>query len=455
MQNVSEIHVSQHKDRQNTNGTFSYGTCSRLPQLLCCSHEYKADIQRVIELGLDLCSVLILHFTRQFDELPDARTKLEKEVGLKWVDGVPGVRVQCGNIPCVFEFVTYKYKSRSDNRLQPTNTSSMPLEEEPDVGVAFAQPKDDDGTTGSGDETEAPLDLSHPDTRRFIEVMGKLPRPLKLRQHGTQPPTRFIPLDNGSPPSSRQFVFCSDSTATPDTAFNPTLRPQDSSQPEVLYFGSHTSSTVTTTTATLTSSTSPVHIDTKEATPTMQAMPTIESKVITATNGSISSTEDALPSMRDSTLSDPESSRTDQLPNNDTVALQLDADALRPKPKRPVQRDDLSPTNSLSPTLNAQHYTSSGTSPLRMRKKPDKNFPATPQGATQPSNAHNYSFNDRESQSQMNLDVNDFLELLPTSGAGANNSSILHDNDAAVTLTAINGHTVDNKALDEEGSTEV
>ena len=405
---------------------------------------------------LDLCSVLILHLLRQFDELPDAREKLEKEVGLKWVDGVPGVRVQCGNIPCVFEFVTYKYKSH--NRLQPTNTPSMPLEE-PDVGVAFAQPNNGDGTTESGDLTEAPLDLSHPDTRRFIEVMGKLPRPLRSRQHGTQSPTRFIPLDIGSPPPPRQPVFCSDSTATPDTAFNPTLRPQDwkNGRPKVLHFGSHTSSIVTTTTATLTNSTSPVHtpIDTKETMPTMQTMPTIESQVITATNGSIQSTKDALPSMRDPTLSDPESSQTDQLPNNDAVALQLDADASRPKPKRLLQGDDLSPTNSLGPALNAQHYTSSGTSPLRMRKKADKNTPATPQGATQPSNTHNYRFNDRESQSQMNLDVNDFLELLPTSGAGADNSSILHDNDAAVTLTAINGHTVDNKALDEEGSTEV
>ena len=394
-----------------------------------------------------------MHFTRQFDELPDAREKLKKEVGLKWVDGISGVRVQCGNIPCVFEFVTYKYKSH--NRLQPTNTSSMPLEE-PDNGAAVAQSKDGDGTTGSGDRTEVPLDLSHPDTRRFIEVMGKLPRPLRSRQHGTRPPTRFIPLDNGSPPSPRRPVFCSDSTATSDTAFNPTLRPQSSKngQPQVLHFGSRTSSIVTTTTTTLTSSTSPVHtpIDTKETIPTMQTMPTIESQVITAMNGSISSTEDALPSMRDPTLSDPESSQT-QLPNNDAVALQLDADASRSKPKRPVQRDDLSPTNSLGPALNAQHYTSSGTSPLHMRKKPDKNFPVTPQGATQPSNAHNYRSNDRESHSQMNLD--DLLELLPTSGTGADNSSILHDNDASATLIATNKHTVDNKALDEEGSTEV
>lgn len=359
---------------------------------------------KLIELRLDLCSVLLLYFTRQFDELPDAREKLRKEIGLKWVDGIPGVRVQCGNIPCVFEFVTYKYKSHSDNHLQPTNTSSMPLEE-PDVGVAFSQPKNDDETTGSGDWTEAPLDLTHPDTRRFIEVMGKLPRPLSSRQQDTQPPTRFIPLNDGSPPSLRQ-----PSTSPP--------------------------------------------INTIETMPTMQTMPTTDSKLIT---------EGEHPSMRDSTSSDPESSQTlpDQLPNNDVVALQLDTDASRPKPKSSVQRDDLSPTNSLDSALNAQSYPSSGTQPLRMRKKPDKNFSVTPQGATQPSNTYNYRFNVRESRSQMTLNVDDLLELLPTtSGTGDDSSSIPHNNnnDAAAALTAIHEHTVDNKALDsspEEGSTEV
>ena len=356
---------------------------------------------KLIELRLDLCSVLLLYFTRQFDELPDAREKLRKEIGLKWVDGIPGVRVQCGNIPCVFEFVTYKYKSHSDNYLQPTNTSSMPLEE-PDVGVAFSQPKNDDETAGSGDWTEAPLDLTHPDTRRFIEVMGKLPRPLSSRQQGTRPPTRFIPLNDGSPPSLRQ-----PSTSPP--------------------------------------------ITTVETMPTMQTMPTTDSKLIT---------EGEHPSMRDSTSSDPESSQTlpDQLPNNDVVALQLDTDASRPKPKSPVQRDDLSPTNSLGPALSAQSYASSGTPPLRMRRKPDKNLPVTPQGTTQPSNARNYSSNDRESRSQMSLDVDDLLELLPTRARGDDSSSILHNNDAAAALTAVNEHTVDNKALDastEGGSTEV
>ena len=61
----------------------------------------------------------------------------------------------------------------------------------------------------------------------------------------------------------------------------------------------------------------------------------------------------------------------------------------------------------------------------------------------------------------MTLNVDDLLELLPTtSGTGDDSSSILHNNnnDAAAALTAIHEHTVDNKALDsspEEGSTEV
>ena len=150
--------------------------------------------------------------------------------------------------------------------------------------------------------------------------------------------------------------------------------------------------------------------------------------------------------------SDPEPSQTllDQLPNNDVV-LQLDTDASRPKPKSPVQRNDLSPTNSLDPALNAQSYPSSGTQPLRMRKKPDKNFSVTPQGATQPSNTHNYRFNGRESRSQMTLNVDDLLELLPTSGAEGDNSLVVHNNDAAA-LTATHGHTVDNKTTPEEGS---
>ena len=403
MDNVSEIHVftSIRTDRTQTRRSHT--------GLAHACLSYVAHMNtKVIELGLDLCSVLVLHLLRQFDELPDAREKLKKEVGLKWVDGIPGVRVQCGNIPCVFEFVTYKYKSH--NRLQPTNTSSMPLEE-PDNGAAVAQPKNGDGTTENWTEEETPSpDLAHPDTQWFMQVKGKPQHPLTPRQPGTRSPTRFISLDNG---------------------------------PRVMHFGSHTHSIATTTTATLTSSTSPVHtpIDTTETTPTTKF------HALTATNGSIQSTEDAHPSMRDSTLSDPELSQT-LLPNNDTIALQLYTDALIPKPKRPVQRDDLSPTNSLGPALNAQHYTSSGTSPLHMRKKPDKNFPVTPQGATQPTNAHNYRSNDRESQSQMNLDG--LLELLPTSGTGADNSSTLHDNDAV--LTAINGHTVDNKAFPEEGS---
>lgn len=391
---MTEYMYSQYMERQNTEH-------SHVELAHTCYVVHRNT--KLIELRLDLCSVLLLYFTRQFDELPDAREKLKKEIGLKWVDGIPGVRVQCGNIPCVFEFVTYKYKSHSDNHLQPTSTSSMPLEE-PDVGVTFSQPKNDE-TAGSGDWTEAPLDLTHPDTRRFIEVMGKLPRPLSSRQQGTRPPTRFIPLNDGSPPSLRQ-----PSTSLP--------------------------------------------INTIETIPTMQTMPTTDSKLIT---------EGEHPSTRDSTSSDPESSQTlpDQLPNNDVVALQLDTDASRPKPKSPVQRNDLSPTNSLDPALNAQSYSSSGTQPLRMRKKPDKNFSVTPQGATQPSNTHNYRFNGRESRSQMTLNVDDLLELLPTTNAtGDDNFSILHNNnnDAAAALTAIHEHTVDNKALDaspEEGSTEV
>ena len=415
-------------DRQNTRGILMWG-------LLTLALVVK--VHRNTKLRLDLCSVLLLHFTRQFDELPDAREKLKKEIGLKWVDGIPGVRVQCGNIPCVFEFVTYKYKPS----IQPTDASSMPLEEP------------DNGTTENWTERETPSpDHTHPDTQWFIEVKGKpqhLPTP---RQPGTRSPTRFIPLDNGSSMKPVNFNAAF-------TTFNPTVshpRPQGSKNgPRVLHFESHTHSISTSTTATLTSSTSPVRIpvDSKETVPTMQTTPTTQFHAIIATNGSIQSTEDTLPSIRGSTSSDPEPSQTllDQLPNNDVVALQLDTDALRPKPKSLVQRDDLSPTSSLSPTLNTQSYASSGTPPLRMRRKPDKNLPVTPQGTTQPSNARNYSSNDRESRSQMSLDVNDLLELLPTTGAD-DNSSVICSNDATAALTAVHGHTVDNKATPEEGS---
>ena len=382
-----------------------------------------------------------MHFARQFDELPDAREKLKKEIGLKWVDGISGVRVQCGNIPCVFEFVTYKYKPSSNNCIQPTDASSMPLEEP------------DNGATENWTEQETPSpDHTHPDTQWFIEVKGKPQHLPTSRQPGTRSPTRFVPVDNGS---SRKPVNFNAAFTT----FNPTVshpRPQGSKNgPRVLHFESHTHSIATSTTATLTSSTSPVHIptDSKETVPTMQTTPTTQFRAIIATNGSTQSTEDTLSNIRGSTSSDPEPSQTllDQLPNNDVVALQLDTDASRPKPKSPVQRDDLSPTSSFGSALNAQSYPSSGTPPLRMRRKPDKNLPVTPQGTTQPSNVRNYSSNDRESRSQMSLDVNDLLELLPTSGAEGDNSLVVHNNDAAA-LTATHGHTVDNKTTPEEGS---
>ena len=366
--------------------------------------------------------------------------RLEKEVGIKWVDGFAGIRVLCGNIPCVFEFVTYKYKVAQDrppnnDHVQTTDTSSgMPVEE-PDYGGATAQPNngsDSPGVLTENGTLASPRNLSQQDINRIKEKIQGMPgppapimverrhpqeQPQGSQQHGTRSPTRFVPAD-----------FKSD-------------------QPRALHFPSCSSSSATSTTTTTSNDFPPT--DVTETTP----MATPEYQVRTAARASISSTGEILLNGSDSHLSD------DQAPNNDVASLLSDqSQALRskPKPKTPVvECDPLSPANTFSginfdPILSAQNHMPSGGVPQHTHKKPDKNSPATLPGALSPAAPHHRynrgsGYNGGSGfRSQMSLDAGAILEWLPVGGGRSKNVSNGYNNDASA-LVAVNGHVVDNE----------
>ena len=344
-------------------------------------------------------------FTPRLFDHHNVTEKLKKEVGIKWVDGFAGIRVLCGNIPCVFEFVTYKYKVArdrlpNDDRVQTTDTSSgMPFEE-PDHGGATAQPSNGSNSPISGVLTEngtiaSPRDLSQQDINRIKETIQMLPRP---------PPRIMVERKRpqGQPQGSQQR-----GTRSP-TGFVPT-----NDQPRVLHIPSCSSSSATSTTTTTSNDFPPtdVTLTTPMATPVYH--------VRTAARASISSTGEMLPNGSDSHLSD------DQVPNNDVASLQPDQSQA-----------------------------------LHTHKKPDKNSPATlPEALSPDAPRHRYN-GGSGFRSQMSLDAGAILEWLPVGGGRDKNVSNGYDNDATA-LAAVNGHVLDNKvpaATPEEGpghSTEV
>lgn len=363
--------------------------------------------------------------------------KLEAAVGIKWVDGIAGVRVLCGNIPCVFEFVTYKYKVAppSDDHSQTSDTSSGVPSEEPDLGGFAAQPKNGREPPESGvltdNGTNTPTqDISQQDIHRIKEKIQSLPRPpppimverrsvqgppQASQQRSARSPTRFIQVDS------------------------------EKNQPRVLNFPSWSSSNATITKTTITRSDStPIHVG-------IQTTPTT---AITTARDSISSSGDVRPNGSDPPLSD------NQVPNNNAVPLQSDQLwPLRRKPntKRPVvvmKGEQLSPTNYIhgvnsGPTLGAQSHIPSGGFPQHVHEKASKNSPVN--GALLLDAPRHRPNGGSGFRSQMNLDPNAICEQLSI-GGGEKNSSNEYDNDAAASI-AING--VDNGVWDtipKEGS---
>ncbi len=98
----------------------------------------------------------------------DIYQKLQVEVGFHDVEGTPGIRVDCDDVPCIFEFVAYKFKGNPPQDGSCSKEGGGGEGNEPDAGNLSAatphtQQEDEEG--------------SEPDPEELIRLIGALPAP--------------------------------------------------------------------------------------------------------------------------------------------------------------------------------------------------------------------------------------------------------------------------------------
>ncbi len=101
--------------------------------------------------------------------------KLQREIGFVYVGEIPGVRVTCDNVPCIFEFVAYKFIGR----YPPQEEAASCDQDEEQSGTGSGDtvlPTGRDSASSTIPQTEADLD---PEGLKLLERMKalKLPAP--------------------------------------------------------------------------------------------------------------------------------------------------------------------------------------------------------------------------------------------------------------------------------------
>ncbi len=84
-------------------------------------------------------SILTAFFCRLFDHKyhnREVNIKLEEYNIIHVVDGFPGIEVDCGSTPCIFEMIAYKYVGKIIH-VPKVNISPFPLMS---TGIACSQP---------------------------------------------------------------------------------------------------------------------------------------------------------------------------------------------------------------------------------------------------------------------------------------------------------------------------